>query len=116
MALENDLVEERVRSRFGAAVLEATEFRGDLAIRIRPEALPDVALYLHTDPDLEYALLSSVTGGDYLGREPRFEVVYHFSSLAHGHRVALKVAADEEDPRVPSIARLFPTATFQERE
>jgi NADH-quinone oxidoreductase subunit C len=116
MALDNSFVEERVRSRFGNAVLEATEFRGDLAIRLRPEALPDVALFLHTDPELEYALLSSVTGVDYLGREPRFEVVYHLSSLDHGHRVALKVGADEENPHVPSIARLFPTATFQERE
>jgi NADH-quinone oxidoreductase subunit C len=60
MALENSFVEERVRSRFGATVLDSTEFRGDLAIRIRPEALPDVALFLHTDPELEYALLSSV--------------------------------------------------------
>ncbi len=43
-------------------------------------------------------MLSSVTGVDYLGREPRFEVVYHLRSLADPHLVVLKVGAAEENP------------------
>ena len=116
MALENAAVLDRLQVQFGAAVLESSDFRGALALRLRPDALPDVATFLRDDPELQYILLSSITGVDYLGREPRFEVVYHFTSLAHNHRIALKVGADEDDPRVPSLARQFPTATFQERE
>jgi NADH-quinone oxidoreductase subunit C len=116
MALENRQVEERLRARFGDAILAAEEYRGDLALRLRPEALRDVAVFLREDGELQYIMLTNLAGVDYLGREPRFEVVYHFTSPQHGHRIALKVGADEADPHVPSITRLFPTANFQERE
>jgi NADH-quinone oxidoreductase subunit C len=116
MALDNAAVLDRIQNRFGNAVLETGEFRGTLAVRLQPSALPEVATFLRGDPGLQYIMLTAVTGVDYLGRDPRFEVVYHFTSPAHGHRVTLKVGAGEDDPRVPSLARLFPTATYQERE
>lgn len=116
MALTNADVLERVSARFGAAILEADEWRGDLALRVQPEALVDVALWLRDDPALQFIMLTNLCGVDYLGREPRFEVVYHFTAPEHQYRIALKVGADEEDPRVPSIATRFPTATWQERE
>ena len=116
MALDHAQVFERVQGRFGDAVLEREEFRGDLAIRLRPDAIRDVATFLREDPELQCTLLANLCGVDYLGREPRFEVVYHFTSLQHGYRLALKVGVDENEPHIPSIAREFPTATFQERE
>jgi NADH-quinone oxidoreductase subunit C len=116
MALDNATVVARLQERFGSAVLETGEFRGDLAVRLQPAALPEVATFLRGDQGLQYIMLTAVTGVDYLGRDPRFEVVYHFTSPANAHRVVLKVGADEDEPRVPSIAKLFPTATFQERE
>lgn len=116
MALDNAAVLDRLNERFGSAVLETGDFRGTLAVRLQPDSLPEVATFLRSDPELKYIMLSSVTGVDYLGRDPRFEVVYHFTSPANAHRIALKVGADEENPHVPSLAILFPTATFQERE
>lgn len=116
MALDNAAVLDHIQGRFGDAVLEASEYRGTMAVRLRPAALPEVAAFLRADPQLQYIMLTSVTGVDYLGRDPRFEVVYHFTSPMHAHRVALKVGADEDDPHVPSLAKMFPTATFQERE
>ena len=116
MALTNEQVWERLQERFSSAVLGGEEFRGDLAVRLEPAALPEVAAFLRDDPTLQYIYLTSITGVDYLGRHPRFEVVYHFTSLEHSHRLVLKLGAEEDNPRVPSIARLFPTATWQERE
>lgn len=116
MALDNATVRSRVTERFGAAVLGANEYRGDLAFTVAPEALPQIAQFLRDDPDLQYILLTSITGVDYLGREPRFEVVYHLRSFANQHLVVLKVGADEADPHVPSLVPLWPTATYQERE
>jgi NADH-quinone oxidoreductase subunit C len=116
MALDNATVRARVLDRFGSAVLDASEYRGDLAFRLRPEALREVAAFLRDDPDLQYILLASVTGVDYLGREPRFEVVYHLRSFVNTHLVVLKVGADEEQPHVPSLVPLWPTANYQERE
>ena len=116
MALENAFVLQRVQERFGQAILASTEYRGTLAVVLRPDALPAVAGFLREDPELQYIHLSNLCGVDYLGRTPRFEVVYHFTSFVHAHCICLKVGADEENPRVPSIARAFPTATYQERE
>lgn len=116
MALDNATVQARVEERFGSAVLEAKEYRGDLALRLEPQTLPQVAQFLRDDPELQYIFLASVTGVDYLGREPRFEVVYHLRSFVHAHLLVLKVGVPEENPHLPSIVPLWPTATFQERE
>lgn len=116
MALENEHVLQRIEERWGDAVQTSTEYRGDLAITLSPEALPHVAAFLRDDGELQYLFLTSITGVDYLGRTPRFEVVYHFTSPLHQHRLALKVGADEDAPHVPTLALHFPTANFQERE
>ncbi|GAC1651941.1 MAG: NADH-quinone oxidoreductase subunit C [Herpetosiphon sp.] len=116
MTLTNAEVQQQVCAVWGASVLETEEFRGDLALRIEPATLEPLALFLRESPTLQYVFLSSVTGVDYYGREPRFEVVYHFTSLVHGHRLVLKVGVTEEHPHVPSLANSFPTANFQERE
>lgn len=116
MAFDNASVQARVIAQFGEAVLEISEFRGDLALRVHPDALLPLALFLRDNPDLQYIFLASVTGADYLNREPRFEVVYHLRSFVNQHLVVLKVGADAENPHVPSITPLWPTATFQERE
>ena len=115
MPLDNATVEAQVRNRFGTAVLEADVYRTDLAIRIPPQALIDVVTFLRDDPQLQYIFLESVSGVDYLDRDPRFEVVYHMVSLANRHRLALKVGVNEDEP-VPTVADMWPTATFQERE
>lgn len=104
----------RIRERFSAAVLEAVEHRGDLALRLHPATLVDVVAFLRDD--LSYRFLENLCGVDYLGRDPRFEVVYHLTSLETGHRLCLKVGAAESNPRVPTLTGIFPTANYHERE
>ncbi len=116
MALTNAATLAALRQQFPQAILASSEFRGDLAVTLAPEALLAAAQFLRESPDLQYSYLSSVTGVDYYGRTPRYEVVYHFTSLLHGHRIALKVGADEQSPHLPSLTPTFPTANFQERE
>ncbi len=116
MAIDNATLRERVVERFGDAIFDAQEWRGDLAFRVAPETLPSIAQFLRDDPDLQYVFLAAITGVDYLGREPRFEVVYHLRSFVHRHLVVLKVGVAEEYPHVPSLVPLWPTATYQERE
>lgn len=115
MALDNGIVQARIEAQFGTALQEAVVYRNDLSLRLVPHALLDVARFLRDESDLEYIFLESVTGVDYLERDPRFEVVYHLVSFANGHRLALKVGVNEDEP-VPSLVALWPTATFQERE
>jgi NADH-quinone oxidoreductase subunit B/C/D len=76
-----------------------------------------VAEYLRDTPELAYDLLSNVTGVDYLGREPRFEVVYHLYATGRGGGpLVLKVRAPEDRPEIPSLTGVWPSADLQERE
>lgn len=116
MALDNSVVLNRLREAFPNAVVGSSEFRGDLSVMIRPERIVDVARFLRDDPELAYNFLENLCGVDYLGRDPRFEVVYHLLSFTHRHRICLKVGVGEQKPEVPSLTALWVGANYHERE
>ncbi len=71
---------------------------------------------LRDDPDLEFEMLTDVTAVDYLGREPRFEVVYHLYSLSRSHRVRIKARVPEDDCQIDTLVEVWPVANWLERE
>ena len=112
---------DRLRARAGAAVVETHAHCGDHTAVVERAAIVDVLRLCRDDAELAFDMLSDLTAVDYLkfpGREdgPRFEVVYHLYSLAHNHRVRLKVRVDEDDPVVPTAVSLWPIANWLERE
>lgn len=48
--------------------------------------------------------------------EHRFEVVFHFFSTTHAHRLRLKVGLSASDPRLDSLTGLWRAADWFERE
>ena len=81
------------------------------------QRLIPVATYLRDTEDLAYDYLSNVTGVDYLGRDPRFEVVYHvYATSRGGGPVVLKARTDGQNSKIPSLVSVWPSADFQERE
>jgi NADH-quinone oxidoreductase subunit C len=114
--MDNSGLLETLRDRLPQAALAADEFRGDLRVTVRREDLLAVAGLLRDDPALGFNYLENLCGVDYLGREPRFEVVLNLLALPSGRRICLKVGAPEDDPRVPSLTGLWPTANYHERE
>jgi NADH-quinone oxidoreductase subunit C len=114
--MDNATVMRRLREQSSPAIVEMDERLGDVSVTIQPDRLVEIAQFLRDDPDLKYSFLENLCGVDYLGREPRFEVVYHFFSFEYYHRVCLKAGVPEEDPTVPSLTGLWPTANWQERE
>jgi NADH-quinone oxidoreductase subunit C len=91
--------------------------RGELTLHVRREKLRDLAQPLRDDQDLRFELLSSLSGVHYpmdAGRE--LHVVYELTSMTHNRRIRLEVAAPDDDPHVPSVVSVWPTADFQERE
>jgi NADH-quinone oxidoreductase subunit C len=61
-------------------------------------------------------LFLDVTAVDWIGQQPRFEVVYHFYSTTHKIRVRVKTRVSERDPVVDSLTPLYGAAGFMERE
>ncbi len=112
-----------VQEKFPQDVIETHSFRGDETVIIRPGALRTIAKSLKETPELDFNFLMDLTAVDYLffagGRIPkefRFEVVYHFYSLKHNHRLRIKVPVGEDNPEVDSLITLWPSANWYERE
>jgi NADH-quinone oxidoreductase subunit C len=98
------------------AVLKVVVDRNELTLYIAREHLIGVAETLRDDPNLRFELCSSVSAVDYLGAENRLHSVAHLTSMTYRRRVRLEVAVSVEDPHVPSLTGLYPTADWQERE
>ena len=73
-----------------------------------------------------FTMLLDLGGVDYLGREPRFDVVYHLLALparaatvaevGTPRRLRLLVGVPAEGPELPSATGLWPSADWAERE
>jgi NADH-quinone oxidoreductase subunit C len=109
---------EKIKNRFGEGVLGTHSDFGDDTAVVRREILADLAKYLKGDPELAFNVLMDLTAVDGLrmGKQPRFEVVYHFYSLTKNGRVRIKVPVGEEDPKVATLTGLWPIADWFERE
>jgi NADH-quinone oxidoreductase subunit C len=99
-----------------AAILKVVVDRDELTLHIDRAHLIGVATALRDDPNLRFELCSSVSGVDYLGTARRLHSVVHLTSMTYRRRVRLEVAVTAEDPHVPSLTALYPTADWQERE
>jgi NADH-quinone oxidoreductase subunit C len=107
---------ERIKERFPEDVVEVSVAKGENSVVIRREAVPRIFTFLKEEPGLEFDGLVDLTAVDYLGRRPRFDVVYHLLSFATKQRLRVKVRLDESDVEVPSLTTLWGSANWLERE
>ena len=119
--MDGSAILERLRDRFGTRIVETHDFRGDHTAVVDRAAVIDVLRACRDEAELAFDVLMDLTAVDYSrypGREDgsRFEVVYHLYSLAHNHRLRIKVRVEEDDAVVPTAARLWPIANWFERE
>jgi NADH-quinone oxidoreductase subunit C len=111
----------------GGTALDPTAVRPDLhdarIIRVTPAEVRATLIELKA---AGFAILMDVGGADYLQREPRYDVVYHLVKLSAAARTLDAVGRPERvrvlcgvpgaDPAVPSVADLWPSANWAERE
>ena len=102
------------------AVEQVSLHRGELTVHLRREHIAQVCRVFRDDPALRFELLSSVSGVDYLARDGyagrRLHAVYHLTSMTYRRRIRLEVAVTTDDPHIPSVTAVYPTADWQERE
>lgn len=104
---------EGLRQQFPDDVQDVVHFRGEVTALIRRERLVEVARVCRDEYD--YNFLSDVSAVDWLDRNPRFDVVYHLTSLVSWTRLRLKVQANEGDA-VPTVIPVWGGANWAERE
>src|SRR5687768_10821892 len=98
---------DALKERFGEAILDTHSQHGDDTAVATRERIIEVLTYLRDDAAMKFDHPTDLTCVDFLGREPRFEVVYHLFSTTMKHRIRLKVRVAEEDPTVPSATPLY---------
>ncbi|MFI7076411.1 NADH-quinone oxidoreductase subunit C [Micromonospora sp. NPDC049903] len=108
---------EEAYPAFGDAIENVVVDRGELTLHIRPERIAEVCQVMRDDAGLRFELLSSLSGVDYLGAdERRLHVVYQLTSMTYRRLVRLEAAVSAENPHLPSVTSVYPTADWQERE
>jgi NADH-quinone oxidoreductase subunit C len=107
---------KRLKGKLNGAVIEATEFLGQLSMRIERSRIVDACNYLRRDSDTPFDYLSDLTCVHFPDHaDAPFEVVYNLYSTRGNERVRLKVATKDEEG-VESVTGVWPAANWMERE
>ncbi len=110
---------EKLKSNFPQSIIAIGNSAGQDYVLIKSEDLKKIALFLKNELGFEFLMdLTCVDYKGYPGREEkhRFEMAYQFYSFNNKERVRLKVPVEESSPSVASLASLWLSADWYERE
>jgi NADH-quinone oxidoreductase subunit C len=105
---------ENLRPLFPAVAFEAGASIDQPTIRVPADSLVEVCRALRDRPEFGFILLADISAVDWWPRAPRYEVVYHLSSMTQ--RLRVKVTVDGTSPRLPTVQSVWPAAGWLERE
>jgi NADH-quinone oxidoreductase subunit C len=106
---------KKLKEKFGEAVLEASEFLGQLSIVVNAARIVEVCESLRDDAETPFNYLSDLTCVHYPDNKAApFEVVYQLYSISKNERVRLKLDTNGEG--VESVTGVWPSADWLERE
>ncbi len=131
--MDTQAIADRLSQQIPGRVVGVNLQAIDPWIEVAAEGFDDLCRFLRDDPDLRFSFLHCITAVDYFEPDPKkaakvewkphLELVYHLSSFEHRHRVVLKIRLPrwKDDvpgrlPEVPSVARVWRTADWHERE
>ena len=100
----------------GAQFEAASSIDLQTTIYVGRDDVPAVMRTLRNGEQLAFTFLAELTAADFWPREPRFELIYILVSIAHRHRIRLKVRLHGDDPHVATVSDLWPAANWLERE
>jgi NADH-quinone oxidoreductase subunit C len=123
MTTKLDQLESALQSALGDVAREIVRDRGEITVTVGPARYLDAMRTLHDHAALRFEQLTDLCGIDYAQWKnrpwdgPRFAVVVHLLSVAHNHRVRVRVfAPDDELPMVASVTPIWSGANWFERE
>jgi NADH-quinone oxidoreductase subunit C len=112
---EINLAVKKLQEKFPASILEVKTFRDEINVTVHKKDLFETCRFLHSDPDLQYHMLTDLCGVDFFPDRPRFEVVYLLYSMKNQQRLRLKIRVGESES-VASVESIWKAANWLERE
>jgi NADH-quinone oxidoreductase subunit C len=104
----------KLRERFGGAVGEPVQFRGEVTVSVARGKIAEICRFLKTE--CAFDVLTDLSGVDNYGDDPRYEVDYLLYSLTHHNHLRLKIGVPENDLVVESVTGVWSGANWHERE
>ncbi len=111
----NKLVITKLTAQFGEAVLSCETLSDMLTISVSDTIIHDALLLLRDDSELQFNFLTTLCGMHYPDTR-QLGVVYHLHNMTDNHRIRIKTAIPESDPKLPTASDIWPSANWQERE
>ena len=121
---ESNQIVQELKNRFADTTFTPQETRDAIpTLWVSADKARDALLYLKREAQPPYKMLYDLTAIDERVRHNRdgqpegdFSVLYHLLSYERNSDVRLKVALKDEYPTLHSIADIFPSANWYERE
>ena len=110
------LTSEKLRNRFGEAILSETVEMDMPVYIVKKEIIVDLLRFLFDDETLRYRFLTTLCGIHYPESDQPFGVIYHLHSLENNQRIRIKTFTTLEDISIPSATAVFAGANWMERE
>ena len=117
----SQLALDKLRERFGPAIIETHSNFGDDTAVVDPKAWKAVCRFLRDEPELDFDMPVDLCGVDYPNRSPsgRMEVVMHLYSVSKKHRIRIKARVGDEDmegAELDSVTSIWAGMNWLERE
>lgn len=116
-------VVDELQARFSGALLPQATQDGIPTLWVSPQQIKEVLTFLKTGISRPYQMLFDLTGIDERERVNRqgqpdsdFTVVYELNSIERNSEVRIKVPLQGDEPHIPSIVDIWPSANWYERE
>jgi len=106
---------KKLQEKFQASILEVKAFRNEVTVTVQKKDILEICKYLHSDPDLQYHMLTDLCGLDLFPETPRFEVVYLLNSIKNNQRLRLKARVGGGES-ISSVESIWKVANWYERE
>ena len=111
----NHLAAKYGEAVYGFTAVDLKAGPRDACFKVKADRWVDVALTLRDDPALLFDFLHNVTAVDWI-KQNRIDVVYHLWSYPLKHEAVVKIELDRAAPQVPSVAAVWKSADWNERE
>jgi NADH-quinone oxidoreductase subunit C len=112
---ETNLAVKKLKEKFPSSILDVKTFRNEVNVTVQKKDIMEICKFLHSDPDLQYHMLTDLCGLDFFPETPRFEVVYLLNSINNNQRLRLKARVGERES-ISSVESIWKVANWYERE
>ena len=112
--MSDQAIVEKLKAKFSSAVLGVVEHRGEMTITVAKEPIVAISTFLRDE--CGFNLLTDLCGVDYLGKAPRFMVVYNLYNITTKQRLRVKAQVEEQDANIDTVSTVWGTANWHERE